>query len=62
MSDDHRHLQSFEGTQARLGYAAFDVQLWKVYFVTTLYTIRTRLCTHMLYAGYHVSSRPVLVI
>ena len=39
--DLHRHLQSSVGTQARLGYAAFDVQLQKVYFVTALYAIRT---------------------
>ena len=31
-------LQSCVGTWARLGYAAFDVQLRKAYFVTTLYT------------------------
>ena len=35
----HRRLQSCVGTQARLGYAAFDVQLRKAYFVTTLYAI-----------------------
>ena len=29
------------GTRARLGYATFDVQLRKAYFVTTLYAIRT---------------------
>ena len=29
------------GTRARLGYAAFDVQLQKTYFVTTLYAICT---------------------
>ena len=32
------------GTRARLGYAAFDAQLWKAYFVTTLYAIRTSVC------------------
>ena len=32
------------GTWARLGYATFDVQLWKVYFVTTLYAIHTSVC------------------
>ena len=37
----HRCLQSCVGTQARLGYAAFDAQLQKAYFVTTLYAIRT---------------------
>ena len=35
----HRHLQSCVGTQARLGYAAFNAQLRKAYFVTTLYAI-----------------------
>ena len=30
-----------QGTQARLGYAAFDVQLWKGIFVTTLYAVCT---------------------
>ena len=36
-----RRLQSCVGTQTRLGYAAFDAQLRKVYFVTTtLYAIR----------------------
>ena len=53
----HRHLQSCVGTRARLGYAVFDAQLWKAYFVTTLYAIRT-LCMLMPYAGDHVSSRP----
>ena len=57
----HRHLQSCVGTWARLGYAAFDVQLRKAYFVTTLYAIHS-LCTLMLYAGDHVSSRPIPVI
>ena len=33
--DGYRHLQSSVGTWARLGYAAFDVQLWKAYFFTT---------------------------
>ena len=37
----HRHLQSCVGTQARLGHAAFDAQLWKAYFVTTPYAIHT---------------------
>ena len=55
----HRHLQSCVGTQARLGYAAFDAQLRKMYFVTTLYAIRTSVGVHMLYRG---SSHPVLVI
>jgi len=36
----HRRLQSCVGTRARLGYTAFDAQLQKVYFVTTLYAIR----------------------
>ena len=43
-SDYHRHLQSCVGTWARLGYAAFDVQLWKAYFVTTLYAIHISVC------------------
>ena len=55
----HRHLQSCVGTQVRLGYAAFDAQLRKMYFVTTLYAIRTSVGMHMLYRG---SSHPVLVI
>ena len=33
----HRRLQSCVGTRARLGYAAFDAQLRKVYLVTSLY-------------------------
>ena len=33
----HSCLQSCVGTRARLGYAAFDAQLRKAYFVTTLY-------------------------
>ena len=37
----HRCLQSCVGTCARLGYAAFDAQLQKAYFVTTLYAIQT---------------------
>ena len=42
----HRHLQSCGSTWARLGYATFDVQLQKAYFVTTLYAIITLiLCT-----------------
>ena len=37
----HRHLQSCVGIRVRLGYAAFDAQLRKAYFVTTtLYAIR----------------------
>ena len=36
----HRYLQSCVGTWVRLGYATFDAQLRKVYFVTTtLYAI-----------------------
>ena len=53
-----RCLQSCVGTWARLGYAAFDAQLRKAYFVTTLYTIHL----HTLYAGDHVSLHPVLMI
>ena len=34
--DGHRRLQSRVGTRARLGYATFDAQLRKAYFVTTL--------------------------
>ena len=34
---NHRRLQSCVGTWARLGYAAFDAQFRKAYFVTTLY-------------------------
>ena len=48
----HRRLQSCVGTRAWLGYATFDAQLWKAYFVSTLYTIRTSvtcISTHMLY-------------
>ena len=61
----HRSLKSCVCT--RHGYAAFGVQLRKAYFVSTWYAIRiiaiyVRLCTHMLYAGDHVSSRLVLVI
>ena len=37
----HRRQQSSVGTRARLSYATFDVQLWKEYFVTTLYTLCT---------------------
>ena len=33
----HRCLQNCVGTQARLGYAAFDAQLRKAYFVITLW-------------------------
>ena len=33
-------------TRARLGYAAFDAHLWKVYFVKTLYAIRTSVHAH----------------
>ena len=29
------------GTRARFSYAAFDAQLWKAYFVTTVYAIHT---------------------
>ena len=36
-----RRLQSCMGTWARLGYATFDAQLQKAYFVTTVYSIRT---------------------
>ena len=36
----HRYLQSSVGTWARLGYAAFDAQLRRAHFVTTLYAIR----------------------
>ena len=32
---DRQGLQSCVGTRARLGYAAFDAQLQKAYFVTT---------------------------
>ena len=49
---NHRGLQSCVGTRARLGYAAFDVQLRKVCFVTTLYINVCRcVSTHMLYRG-----------
>ena len=41
----HRHLQSCVGTRARLCYAAFDVQLWKAYFVPCTLYIYT-LCVH----------------
>ena len=46
---------------AKLGCTAFDAQLWKAYFVTTLYDICTCACIsmHMLYRG---SSCQVLVI
>ena len=37
----HRRLQSCVGTRAGLGYAVFDAQLRKAYFVTTLYAIST---------------------
>ena len=40
----HRRLQSCVGTQARLGYAAFDAQLRKAYFVTTLTVRYTYIC------------------
>ena len=33
----YRRLQSCVGTRVRFDYAAFDVQLWKTYSVTTLY-------------------------
>ena len=41
VSQYHRRLQSCVGTRARLGYATFDAQLRKAYFVTTLYAIHT---------------------
>ena len=44
----HRRLQSCVGTRARLGYAKFDVQLQKQYFVTTLYA------THMSVHAYAI--------
>ena len=54
----HKCLQSCVGTRARLGYATFDVQLLKAYFVifchyyTVHYLLRLcRLSTHMLYRG-----------
>ena len=34
---DHRCLQSCVGTRARFGYATFDAQLRKVYFVITVH-------------------------
>ena len=59
-SSVHRRLQSCVSTRARLRYAAFDAQ-WKR--ILSLHcTLYGRLCTHTLYAGDHVSSRPVLVI
>ena len=58
MSARHRRLQSCVGTQARLGYAAFDVQC-----ILSLHcTLYIRLCMHILYAGDHMSSHPVLMI
>ena len=38
------------GTWARLGYATFDAQLQKAYFVATLYAIRTsvRACVRVI--------------
>ena len=39
-SNINQRLQSCVGTWARLGYAKFDVQLQKAYFVATLYAIR----------------------
>ena len=49
-SEQHKHLQSCVGTRARLGYAAFDAQLRKAYFVTTRYAIRMSVhvqsCSH----------------
>ena len=48
--EQHKRLQSCVGTRARLSYAAFDVQLRKAYFVTTLYAIRMSVhvqsCSH----------------
>ena len=56
----HRRLQSRVGTWARLGYAVFDSQLRKAYFVTTLYTYVCA-CVSM-YMRYSGSSCLVLVI
>jgi len=39
-----RHLQSCVGTRARLGYAAFDAQLLKAYFVTTTLCAICNIC------------------
>ena len=40
-------LQSCVGTRAKLGYAAFDAQLRKAYFVTTLYAIYDHVSSHL---------------
>ena len=37
----HRRLQTYVGTWAGLGYTAFDAQLRKAHFVSTLCAIRT---------------------
>ena len=58
-------IKSYVGTWARVGCAAFHVQLRKAYFVTTLDAICTCVCVTHACVGLgacHVSSRPVLVI
>ena len=57
----HRRLQSCVGTLARVGYAAFDAQLQKAYFVITLYTFRTSVHAYAM-CWWHMSLHPVLVI
>ena len=37
----HWRMQSCVSTRAKLGYAVFDAQLRKAYFVTTVYAIHT---------------------
>ena len=62
VTNGHGRLQSFVGTRARLGYAAFDEQLRKAYFVfCTPYVLCACviISTFMLYRG---SLHPVPVI
>ena len=63
----HRRLQSCVGTQARLGYARFDVQLQRILSLHCTLYVHLCVCKHTyaIYRGLgacHMSSHPVLVI
>ena len=59
----HRRLQSCVGTRARLGYAAFDAQLRKEFFLSLHCTLYVRLSVGKhVYAYRCTSLRQVLVI
>ena len=58
----HWRLQCCVGTRVRLGYAAYLMRNYGKRVLSLHCKLYVRVCTHMLYAGDHASSCPVLVI